>query len=234
MRCREAQGEGKFVTLQGSLDYNNMNVRTTLIGNSIGGAAEDLFKLGQGEAGLQGQDGLQGFQAGMPVRQDGLQRENRGDDAASQGLPVEAARRQPIANPQPARRSVDDEELFGGPDLSDAIVRAEVGFLTGTFKIPPVDPDIPDVWVENVRDALFTSGMAAIYRAADCRVKAEVPVRLRNEVDAIPRWKHAFAWSTPPVPQQHAEPFCPDWPTQICGHRGNGPLCAGRFPSQPC
>ena len=59
-----------------------------------------------------------------------------------------------------------------------------------------MDPNIPDVWVENVRDALFTSGMAAIYRAADCRVKAEVPVRLRNEVDAIPRWKHAFAWST--------------------------------------
>ena len=100
---------------------------------------------------------------------------------------------------------MDDEELFGGPDLSDAIVRAEVGFLTGTFKIPPVDPDTPDVWVENVRDALFTSGMAAIYRAADCRVKAEVPVRLRNEVDAIPRWKHAFAWST--VRRSLREPF---------------------------
>ena len=43
MRCREAQAvEGKLVTLQGSLDYNN---RMPLIGDSIGGAAEDLFKL---------------------------------------------------------------------------------------------------------------------------------------------------------------------------------------------
>ena len=89
----------------------------------------------------------------------------------------------------------EDEEVFDGPDLSDPEVRAAVGFMTGIFKIPLMDPDIPDVWVENVRDALFSSGMAAIYRAADCRVKAEVPVRLRNEAGAIPRWKHAYAWS---------------------------------------
>ena len=43
---------------------------------------------------------------------------------------------------------------------------------------------------------LFTSGMSAIYRAADCRVKSEVPIRLRCEVDGIPRWKHAFAFTT--------------------------------------
>ena len=37
--------------------------------------------------------------------------------------------------------------------------------------------------------------MSAIFRAADCRVKAEVPVRLRNEADMIERWKLAFAWT---------------------------------------
>ena len=46
MRCREAQGEGKFEILQGPLDHKFRNVRTILIGDSIGEAAEDLFKLG--------------------------------------------------------------------------------------------------------------------------------------------------------------------------------------------
>ena len=85
--------------------------------------------------------------------------------------------------------------MFAGPDMADAEVRAAVGFLTGTFRISALDPDAHDVWVESVRDALCTSGMSAIFRAADCRVKAEVPVRLRNEADMIERWKLAFAWT---------------------------------------
>ena len=85
--------------------------------------------------------------------------------------------------------------MFAGPDMADAEVRAAVGFLMGTFRISALDPDAPDVWVESVRDALCTSGMSAIFRAADCRVKAEVPVRLRNEADMIERWKLAFAWT---------------------------------------
>ena len=157
------------------------------------GSAEMEWESGVNfQAGLQGQAGLR-VQAGTPVRQGGQPEE---DEDYGAGLPVEAAqRRQPVANPPLARRGAEDEDVFDGPDLSVAEVRAAVGFMTGTFKVPPLDPDNPDVWVENVRDALFTSGMAAIYRAADCRIKAEVPVRLRNEADAIPRWKHAFAWT---------------------------------------
>ena len=64
-----------------------------------------------------------------------------------------------------------------------------MGFMTGTFKVPALDPDAPDLWVENVRDALFNSGMSAVYRAADCRIKNEVPVRLRTETDKIEPWK---------------------------------------------
>ena len=85
-----------------------------------------------------------------------------------------------------------DDVGFQGPNLADAEVRAAVGFMTGTFKVLELDPDAPDVWVENVRDALYTSGMSAVYRAADCRIKAEVAVRLRNETDSEP-WKLAFA-----------------------------------------
>ena len=37
--------------------------------------------------------------------------------------------------------------------------------------------------------------MAAIFRAADCRIKNEMPVRRRNEADMVERWKLAFAWT---------------------------------------
>ena len=84
---------------------------------------------------------------------------------------------------------------FMGPDLASAEVRAVVGFLNGTFRIPALDPDSPDLWVENVRDALFSSGMASVFLAADCRKRAEVPVRVRNEVDTIEKWRLAYAWT---------------------------------------
>ena len=67
---------------------------------------------------------------------------------------------------------------------------------SGTFKIPLLDPDAPDVWIENVRDALFTTGMSVTFRAADCRVKDEVPVRLRIEADLVEKWKLAIAWTS--------------------------------------
>ena len=44
-------------------------------------------------------------------------------------------------------------------------------------------------------DALFSAGMSAIYLAADCREKSEVPVRTRIGVELIPLWKQAFAWT---------------------------------------
>ena len=88
-----------------------------------------------------------------------------------------------------------DQGRFSGPDLANAEVRAVVAFLNGTFRIPNLDPDSPDLWVENVRDALYSSGMAAVFLAADCRIKLDVPVRLRNEVDSIESWKLAFAWT---------------------------------------
>ena len=166
------------------------------VGRSPPGPQDELGGLDDGfpQAGLRGQDRVRGPQGG--VRQGGQQQGNEGDGAIYRGQPDETVlRRPPTANLPHARQVTEDEEVFDGPDLSDPEVRAAVGFMTGTFKIPLMDPDIPDVWVENVRDALFSSGMAAIYRAADCRVKAEVPVRLRNEAGAIPRWKHAYAWS---------------------------------------
>ena len=86
-------------------------------------------------------------------------------------------------------------EGFVGPDMADAEIRAQVGFMGGTFKIPDLNPDAPDIWVENIRDALFTSGMSAVFLAADIRVKLDVPVRLRNQVDVIPQWKLAYAWT---------------------------------------
>ena len=85
--------------------------------------------------------------------------------------------------------------MYAGPDLADSEVRAAVGFMNGTFRIPDLNQDAPDTWVENIKDALFTSGMAAVFLAADCRVKADVSVRLRNEVDAIEQWKRAYAWT---------------------------------------
>ena len=37
--------------------------------------------------------------------------------------------------------------------------------------------------------------MSAVFHAADCRRVDEVPVRLRNCVDLIPRWKLVFVWT---------------------------------------
>ena len=66
--------------------------------------------------------------------------------------------------------------------------------MTGVFKVPMLDPDSPDLWVENVRDALDGSGMGAVFVAADCRDRTEVPVRVRLQVEAIDQWKMEFAW----------------------------------------
>ena len=85
--------------------------------------------------------------------------------------------------------------FFEGPDMRDPEVRATVAYMTSTFKIHPLDPEAPDMWVDNVSDALFSSGMSAIYLAADCREKSEVPVRTRIGVELIPLWKQAFAWT---------------------------------------
>ena len=67
--------------------------------------------------------------------------------------------------------------------------------MSSIFKIPLLDPESPDLWVDNVRDSLSTSGMAAIFTAADCRNKADVPVQIRSEVDRTEPWKMACAWT---------------------------------------
>ena len=84
---------------------------------------------------------------------------------------------------------------FEGPDLRDAEVRAAVGFLTSTFKIPSFNPEAPEMWIESVSDGLYSVGMSAVFQAADCRDKDEVPVRVRNAVELIPPWKQAFVWT---------------------------------------
>ena len=128
-----------------------------------------------------------------PGRQDGQADLGDLDWNQDGGLQQEGERQREV-RPVQTDPLVDDVG-FQGPNLADAEVRAAVGFMTGAFKVPALDPDAPDVWVENVRDALYTSGMSAVYRAADCRIKAEVPVRLRNETDMIEPWKLAFAWT---------------------------------------
>ena len=87
--------------------------------------------------------------------------------------------------------------------------------MGGTFKIPDLNPDAPDIWVENIRDALFTSGMSAVFLAADNRVKLDVPVRLRNQVDVIPQWKLAYAWTVPRP--ESPQPTCEDTAVQVRG-----------------
>ena len=51
------------------------------------------------------------------------------------------------------------------------------------------------MWVDSVSDALYSTGMFAIFSAADCRDKSEVPIRTRIGVELIPPWKQAFAWT---------------------------------------
>ena len=70
-----------------------------------------------------------------------------------------------------------------------------MGFLTSTFKIPSFNPEAPEMWIENVSDGLYSVGMSAVFQAADCRDKDEVPVRVRNAVELIPPWKQAFVWT---------------------------------------
>ena len=92
--------------------------------------------------------------------------------------------------------AVFEGSFFEGPDMKDAEVRATVGFLTSTLRIQPFNPEAPDMWVESISDALYAAGMSAVFLAADCRDKDEVPVRVRNAVELIPPWKLAFAWTT--------------------------------------
>ena len=49
--------------------------------------------------------------------------------------------------------------------------------------------------MESVSDGLYSVGMSAVFQAADCRDKDEVPVRVRNAVELIPPWKQAFVWT---------------------------------------
>ena len=84
---------------------------------------------------------------------------------------------------------------FEGPDMADPEVRAAVGYVTSTFKIHALSPEEPDMWVDSVSDALYSTGMFAIFSAADCRDKSEVPTRTRIGVELIPPWKQAFAWT---------------------------------------
>ena len=87
--------------------------------------------------------------------------------------PSQARAQQPRPEPpvtQPAQGIAQSNQgLRGatGPDFKDAEVRAAVGYMAGIFKVPMLDPDSPDIWVENVRDALDASGMGAIFVAAD-------------------------------------------------------------------
>ena len=88
-----------------------------------------------------------------------------------------------------------ENPFFEGPDMGDPEVRATMTMLTSTFKIQQFNPEAPDMWVESIDDALFSAGMSAVFHAADCRRVDEVPVRLRNCVDLIPRWKLVFVWT---------------------------------------
>ena len=85
-------------------------------------------------------------------------------------------------------------ELYGGPDLADAEMRAAVSYMTGTFRVPSLNPEAPDLWIDNVRDAMFSCGMAAVFEAADCRNKLDVPIRVRLAAERVPEWKLALAW----------------------------------------
>ena len=99
--------------------------------------------------------------------------------------------------------------------MRDPETRAAVGYMSATFKIHPLDPKEPDIWVDSISDALYSAGMFAIFLAADCRDSSEVPIRTRINVELIPAWKQAFAWtivrrSLQSVPTVHNR-------TQRCG-----------------
>ena len=81
-----------------------------------------------------------------------------------------------------------------GPDLADAEMRAAVSYMTGAFRVPALNPEVPDLWIDNVRDAMYSCGMAAVFDAADCRNKLDVPIRVRMAAEMVPEWKLAAAW----------------------------------------
>ena len=150
--------------------------------------------------GLRGQAGARGVAAGLLNRGQGelppeAVREETNPRIRNSARAVSWTPYLQSENEAPITRQRGGSEEFAEPDMADAEVRASVGFLTGTFKIPLLDPDAPDVWIENVRDALFTTGMSVTFRAADCRIKEEVPVRLRIEADKVEKWKLAIAWT---------------------------------------
>ena len=140
------------------------------------------------------QDGLQ------RDREDGVQQEIRQDGGQQQHQPMpwDANHEDWQPSPSPVNQRTPaparNRPHQPGPDFKDAEVRAAIGYLTGIFKIPMLDSDSPDLWVENVRDALDGSGMGAVFVAADCRDRTEVPVRVRLRVEAIDRWKLEFVW----------------------------------------
>ena len=61
--------------------------------------------------------------------------------------------------------------------MRDPETRAAVGYMSATFKIHPLGPKEPDIWVDSISDALYSAGMFAIFLAADCRDSSEVPIR---------------------------------------------------------
>ena len=124
----------------------------------------------------------------QPVTQQRRPVPRQGRPQIDQGI---AQPRQPVQG----QRGIRGQVGAAGPDFKDAEVRAAIAYMSSIFKVPMLDPESPDLWVENVRDSLDASGMSAVFVAADCRNRIEVPGRVCLEVEAIDRWKMEFAWS---------------------------------------